>query len=138
MKPEQGDQRLLIVRALHEEWNLSLKFVHSIRITEPVPCWRGCMDDVTDVLNGNRAAVDKLINAEEESGPAWSVPRASGRWSPSQVIEHVARALEESASVISGAPSKFPTLPLFIRPLLRIFFFCKIHSMLLNNPRSKP
>ena len=37
-------------------------------------------------------------------------------------MEHVARTLEESANVVAGAPSKFPPLPAFLRPLARLFF----------------
>ena len=36
-------------------------------------------------------------------------PRAPGKWSPSQIIEHVARSLEESANMAAGRPSKFPS-----------------------------
>lgn len=41
-------------------------------------------------------------------------------------MEHVALALEESANVVSGAPSKFPTLPMFLRPLVRGLFFNRV------------
>jgi len=81
------------------------------------------MADVNTVLDANRAAVSELIAAAEKSGEGWLVPRAEGKWSPSQVVEHVARALEESANVVAGAPSKFPTLPSFVRPVIRTLFF---------------
>jgi hypothetical protein len=42
------------------------------------------------------------------------------------VVEHVARALEESANVAAGAPTKFPTLPFFMRPLIRMMFFNRV------------
>lgn len=80
------------------------------------------MADLDAVLAANRAAVDDLIAAGERSGWAWATPRAPGKWSPSQVVEHVARGLDESANVVSGAPSKFPKLPGFLRPLIRVFF----------------
>ena len=38
-------------------------------------------------------------------------------------MEHVARALEESANLVAGSPTKFPTLPAFIRPIVRVLFF---------------
>jgi len=63
------------------------------------------MADVSTVLAGNRAAVDDLIAAADRTGAAWATPRAPGKWSPSQVVEHVARALEESANVVAGTPS---------------------------------
>lgn len=80
------------------------------------------MADVNDVLAANRAAVIDLVAAAERSAATWTTPRAAGKWSPSQVMEHVARTLEESANVVAGAPSKFPTLPVFVRPVLRLFF----------------
>src|SRR2546422_10609082 len=84
------------------------------------------MADVGTVLAGNRAAVDDLIAAADRTGAAWTTPRAPGKWSPSQVVEHVARSLDESANVVSGAPSKFPTLPFFLRPVVRAFLFNRV------------
>ena len=80
------------------------------------------MADVNDVLAANRAAVIDLVAAAERSAATWTTPRAPGKWSPSQVVEHVARTLEESANVVAGVPSKFPPLPAFLRPLARLFF----------------
>ena len=54
------------------------------------------------------------------------MPRAPGKWSPSQVVEHVARSLDESANVVSGAPSKFPKLPFFLRPVARGMLFNRV------------
>lgn len=62
------------------------------------------MDDLDAVLEGNRKAVDDLIAAAERSAGVWTDPRAPGKWSPSQVVEHVARSLDESATVVSGGP----------------------------------
>ena len=70
----------------------------------------------------NRAAVDEMILAAERAESNWTTPRASGKWSPSQVTEHVARSLDEGANVVAGRPSHFPTLPFFIRPVARLFF----------------
>jgi hypothetical protein len=84
------------------------------------------MADVSTVLAGNRAAVDDLIAAADRTGAAWATPRAPGKWSPSQVVEHVARALEESANVVAGTPSKFPTFPAMLRPIVRGLFFNRV------------
>jgi hypothetical protein len=54
------------------------------------------MADVNDVLAANRAAVIDVVVAAERSAATWTTPRAPGKWSPSQVVEHVARSLEES------------------------------------------
>ena len=84
------------------------------------------MPDINAVLTENRSAVDDLMVAADKSESVWTTPRAAGKWSPSQVVEHVAMVLEESGNVVAGAPSKFPTLPRFVRPLVRGIFFNRI------------
>jgi hypothetical protein len=79
------------------------------------------MADVNDVLAANRAAVIDLVSAAERSAATWTTPRAPGKWSPSQVVEHVAGGLEEAANAVSGAPS-IPMLPAFLRPLAKLYF----------------
>jgi DinB family protein len=79
------------------------------------------MADVNDALTANRAAVLDLVAAAERSGATWTTPRAPGKWSPSQVVEHVAGGLDEAANVFSGAPT-IPMPPAFLRPLLRLYF----------------
>src|SRR5438034_9571060 len=81
----------------------------------------GPVADVNDVLAANRAAVLDLVAAAERSAAAGTTPRAPGKWSPSQVVEHVAGGLEEAANIVSGAPS-IPMPPAFLRPLLRLYF----------------
>ena len=51
------------------------------------------MADINTALAANRDAVDEMIRAGEQSGAAWIAPRAPGKWSPSQIVEHVARGL---------------------------------------------
>ena len=80
------------------------------------------MADVNDGLAANRAATIDFVAAAERSAATWTTQRAPGKWSPSQVVEHVARSLEESVNVVSGAPS-IPPLPAFLRPLARLFFY---------------
>jgi hypothetical protein len=84
------------------------------------------MADVSDALAANRDAVFELVAAAERSSATWTTPRAPGKWSPSQVVEHVLRGLEEAANGVSGAPSSMPMPPAFLRPLLRLFFFNRI------------
>ena len=84
------------------------------------------MADVNDALAANRAAVLDLVAAAERSAATWTTPRAPGKWSPSQVVEHVLRGLEEAANAISGAPSSIRMPPAFLRPLLRLLFFNRI------------
>jgi hypothetical protein len=79
------------------------------------------MADVDDVLAADRDAVNELVAAAERSAATWTTPRAPGKWSPSQVVEHVARGLEEGANIVSGAPL-IPMPPAFLRPLARLLF----------------
>ena len=82
--------------------------------------------DLNSALAESRAAMAKLIAAGEKSGIGWTTPRAAGKWSPSQVIEHVARALEESGKNMRGQPNAFPTMPVLVRPVIRGLFFNRI------------
>jgi len=79
------------------------------------------MADVNDVLADNRAAVTDLVAAAERSAATWTTARAPGKWSPSQVVEHVARGLDDGANIVSGAPS-LPMPPAFLRLVGRFFF----------------
>jgi hypothetical protein len=81
------------------------------------------MPEIDRPLAELRAAVGELVAAADRAGASWSRPRTPGKWSPSQVVEHVARIMEESANVADGRPSRFPTMPYLLRPILRIFFF---------------
>jgi hypothetical protein len=84
------------------------------------------MSDLTNALIANRAAVDDLIAAGEKSGPAFQKPRAPGKWSPAQIEEHVALALEESARFVAGEPTRLPKVPSLLRPVLRGLFFNRV------------
>ena len=84
------------------------------------------MDDLNTALAGSRAALEQLIAAADRSGAKWTTPRAAGKWSPSQVVEHVARTLEESGKHVKGEPSAFPSLPALVRPLIRGLFFNRV------------
>ena len=77
---------------------------------------------IDTALAASRDAVDQLIRAGEQSGAAWNAPRAPGKWSPSQIVEHVARGLEEGANGVAGRPSKVPMPPAVVRPISRFFF----------------
>ena len=65
------------------------------------------MADINTALAASKEAIEQLIMTGERCGPAWTAPRAPGKWSPSQIVEHVARSLEESANMAVGRPSKF-------------------------------
>jgi len=77
-------------------------------------------------LRGVHDAIGALLATADGIGSAWKVPRAPGKWSPSQVVEHVARIMDESAKAAAGAPSAFPTIHPFLRPIVRVLVFKRI------------
>ena len=79
------------------------------------------MADIDTALAASRDAVDQMIRAGEQSGAAWNAPRAPGKWSPSQIVEHIARGLDEAANVAAGRPS-LPMPPAMVRLIARFFF----------------
>jgi hypothetical protein len=81
------------------------------------------MADNESALAGVHNAVAELGAAAERAGVAWTKPSSPGKWSPSQVVEHVARIMEESANVAANRPSEFPTIPFFLRPIARLLVF---------------
>jgi hypothetical protein len=84
------------------------------------------MADITAALTACHDATEQLIAAGEALGGAWSKPRAPGKWSPSQVVEHVARSLEESANVAAGRPAAFPKIPAIFHPIIRTVLFRRV------------
>jgi hypothetical protein len=84
------------------------------------------MADVNAALAASKEAIDQLIAMGERTGPSWTASRAPGKWSPSQIVEHVARTLEESANVAAGRPSNFPKLPAVVRPVVRSLLFKRV------------
>jgi hypothetical protein len=82
--------------------------------------------DIDAALSASRAAVEQLIDLGERTGAAWTRPPAVGKWSASQIVEHVAMSLEESARVACGEPSKFPRLPRLLQPVVRALFFNRV------------
>lgn len=81
------------------------------------------MTDVAEALRQNRMAADELCAAADGARAGWEVPRARGKWSPAQVVEHVTRALQQSAHELRGEPSLFPKFPGFLQPVMRGLFF---------------
>jgi len=79
------------------------------------------MAEIDKALTANRDAVAELIRAGEQSGVAWLAPCAPGKWSPSQIVEHVARGLEEGANVAAGHPT-LPMPPAVVRLIARFMF----------------
>ena len=84
------------------------------------------MADIHTALAASQDAIDQLMVAGERTATAWTAPRALGKWSPSQIVEHVARSLEESANMAAGRPSKFPKLPGVVHPIVRGLLFKRV------------
>jgi len=81
---------------------------------------------LNDVLRAHRASVDAMLEAARRSGDRWTTPPAPGKWSPSQIVEHVARSLEEGANVVNGVASQFPNLPAPLRPVARVLLVRRV------------
>ncbi len=84
------------------------------------------MARIANELGAHRVAVDELIRAATSCGENWDVPAAPGKWSPAQIVEHVARALEEGAKDLSGESSRLPKLPRPVRFLARQLHFRRV------------
>ena len=67
----------------------------------------GPLADINTALEASKDAMEQLILAGDRTRTAWTSPRAPGKWSPSQIVEHVARSLEESANMAAGRPSNY-------------------------------
>ena len=80
------------------------------------------MSDLDTAIADNHQAVDEFTGAARAVDPTrWTLPRAEGKWSPAQVVEHVALTYEYSRAVLNNsAPG--PAAPRFLRPLVRRFF----------------
>lgn len=84
------------------------------------------MADINKALAASKDAIDQLVGSGAATGPSWTAARAPGKWSPSQIVEHVARSLEESANMAAGRPSKFPKLPSVLHPVVRGLLFRRV------------
>jgi hypothetical protein len=73
-------------------------------------------------LAASREASDQLLASAEAMADVWATPRAPGKWSPSQIVEHVARSYDGAVQMAEGLPSAFPRLPVVIHPFLRMVF----------------
>lgn len=86
----------------------------------------GFMPSIDAEIQSGRAAVEELIGATSRCGETWDHPRAPGKWSPAQVVEHVARSLEASATDMAGEASGLPALPAPLRFLARTLLFKRV------------
>ncbi len=80
------------------------------------------MADLNTAIAEHRQAVDEFAaTARAVDGARWTVHPAEGKWSPAQIVEHIALTYEYSRAVLNNNPPG-PSAPRFLRPLVRIFF----------------
>ena len=71
-------------------------------------------------LAADRDALDTFLATARALPPdRWNTPRAPGKWSPAQVVEHIALAYETNTQLLRGpVPGGAPR---WVRPLIRKF-----------------
>ena len=75
--------------------------------------------DLANELAAHRAAVGRFIEAAAAvPAGAWDRPRAPGKWTPAQVAEHVALAMDASTSIMQG-DNPSAAAPRWLRPIVR-------------------
>jgi len=84
------------------------------------------MADLTRRLDDNRSAVDAVLTSADRHADAWTTPVAPGKWSPAQLVEHLAVSYEQGANVVAGRPAMLPSIPAIVRPLVRMLFFNRV------------
>lgn len=84
------------------------------------------MPDLPDRLAAARSALDDLVRTANACAGAWTVPAAPGKWSPAQVVEHVARSFEAGALDLSGQRSGLVNLPAPVRFVARKLLFERV------------
>jgi hypothetical protein len=77
---------------------------------------------IDDALAASKEAAERLIADAEATASAWATAPAPGKWSPSQIVEHVARSFEGAVQMAAGLPSGFPRVPAPFHPVVRIVF----------------
>lgn len=72
-----------------------------------------------------RAAAAFKAAALKVSDAAWNVPRAPGKWTPAQTLDHVAHSTAIARKAVDGAAG-IGSIPKFLRPLARMVSFNKV------------
>jgi hypothetical protein len=84
------------------------------------------MPDLHGRLLAARSALDDLVRTANACADVWAVPAAPGKWSPTQVVEHVARSFEEAAVDLAGQRSGLLNLPAPLRFVARKLLFERV------------
>ena len=80
------------------------------------------VSELTPDLAHARTAIDAFLDAAERSADGWDTPVGPGKWTPAQIVEHVARAFEEAAKDMHGERSRMMQVPGPFQFLTRIMF----------------
>jgi len=80
------------------------------------------VSNLTPDLAHARAAVNAFLDAADGSASSWNTPVAPKKWTPAQIVEHVARALEEAAKDMHGERSRMMQVPAPLQFVTRIMF----------------
>ena len=73
------------------------------------------MSDVEKVIAENRKATEHfLATARSVAKEKWEQPVAAGKWSPAQIVDHIAVTTEVALKAINGDPS-MGSIPKFLR-----------------------
>jgi len=82
--------------------------------------------DLASALQASRRAAEQFsASARAVPDAAWSTPRAPGKWTTAQIVEHVAISIDVARRAIRGE-EKFPPVPRFLRPLARAIAFTPV------------
>ena len=81
------------------------------------------MSALDDAIAANREAAQKFLStARTVAKEKWAAPVAPGKWSPAQILDHVAVTAEVSLKAIKGDAS-MGSIPRFLRFIPRVFGF---------------
>lgn len=80
-----------------------------------------------DLLRSHRAAVADFASAAAAVAPeAWTRPRAEGKWSPAEVVEHLALSYAALLGELEGKTPLRVHTPLWRQWLLRLIFLPRL------------
>mgnify|MGYP001482836246 FL=1 len=81
------------------------------------------MPNLESFISANRQSTANFAAAARSVAPArWSQPVAPGKWTPAQIVEHVAISYEVAARALAG-DSSMGSAPRFLRPIIRALGF---------------
>lgn len=82
---------------------------------------RGSAERLAAALEAHRAALAAFVQrARRVPAAQWEVPRASGKWSPAEITEHLRLSTEKLREEAEGSSSMRLVLPAWKRLLLRL------------------